>query len=762
MPYHGVNSHLIPFLPYIEKASPTKIDGEWRIPNRLTRPIDINVIKTWLASCDNNHGKTCRQESSTVAPDQLPTWLVDVHRQCIVPFFLGTPYVALSYVWGHQTDFASLTTDTLPKLISEGALAHANTLPRTIHDMLTLSIDLGISHVWIDRLCIVQDDAQQKHTQLKAMGSIYAQAYVTIIAAQSHDASGPLSSRPLRTVAPSKWRSAAQSIISVTKAVSRLTKQQAVSTAISPSPTRAKHWSPSNPNSPVAKGVDDTDHDSEAEDGSPWRKPKTDKDVLNIMSVDLLRTVWFSRGWTFQEFLFSRRKIVFHNNTVNWECRCAAAHERQKTFTVDTKWYVSLDSDDCQKDTNLGVDIDTWPNFHRYARLASLFTPRYLTYPEDSLDAFAGASTAFAKVYAGGLVTGLPAMVFDAALIWLPYHPLQRRKPAFMSEEEAVLPSWSWVSWRGNVQSESWGSGWDYMKESTHQDGDEQWSTISTVEWSHSSTLHSPKIPINVLMDEWRERYFTNRDTCAEPLPDGWTKHAATGKEKPYFSHGTNMPTPQVLFNYPIPIGIDVDGRAYRSRYLHTVTRHATFRPFPKPRSARGSGCAVLALQDPQNGGKLAGSLRLNALEQDVRESFLAGSPLHLIELSRGYASFDSNGVGDNEIINEGGSRGKWENRLTHKHRLADVFDEMTLPGWTDVHVEREGSTCCYEFYNVMWVEWRAVEEDPGVAAPESISAASGPRSSLNIASRLAVGRVERSVWERATDGKQKIAVVLG
>jgi hypothetical protein len=43
---------------------------------------------------------------------------------------------------------------------------------------------MGVRYLWIDCYCIVQDDDQEKHNQLWAMGSIYYNAHFTIIAAE--------------------------------------------------------------------------------------------------------------------------------------------------------------------------------------------------------------------------------------------------------------------------------------------------------------------------------------------------------------------------------------------------------------------------------------------------------------------------------------------------------------------------------------------------------------------------------------------------
>jgi len=670
MPYHGINAHLEPFLPYIEKAESSPVPQEWHLPDNLSRPISVEKVKSWLKNCDRFHADHCR-EYQLAPPDQRPLWLVDVHRKCIVPAKAGVGglvYATLSYVWGNATCF-SLTTDTLDTLLAEGSLNNAG-LPATIRDAMTLAASLDLAYLWVDRLCIVQDSAEEKQAQIKAMASIYSHAYFTIIAAQSHDASGPLTSRPLKDTPPPQRSPGLLATFS--KSLVSWRRTRTYKAKRTKAPENATRFSGS---------------------------PQTDREVMNIMAADLLRTIWFSRGWTFQEFLFSRRKIVFHNNTVNWECHCTSSHEGQVSFANKQCMRPSVHV------TSLGVEIDPWPNFHRYARLAALITPRNFTFPEDVLDAFAGASNAFARIYDGGLVTGLPEMLFDAALIWQPYHPLTRRKAVLAPEGDAVLPSWSWFSWRGNVQSESWQSGYDYLRlpvisekgETVHP----RWSTYQTVDWYHSATLTSTRYCIKSQAFEWRDRYL---DKLGTDLPPGWQRH--TGANGPVFVH-QNVPDQE--FWFPIPIGIG-DGQASRSRFLHCNTRQAKVDAYPEPYLAFASGCAVVALKGPEGG--FAGCLRLNSYKQST-QAF--AEPFHLIELSAGRVSLEHGNGGD--LLD---------------HPLADVFDEWSLPPWnSDKH------SGLYEFYNVMHVEW----------------------VSPNVVSRLAVGRVEKSVWERLAVETVEVAI---
>jgi hypothetical protein len=62
-----------------------------------------------------------------------------------------------------------------------------NRLPETIQDSMLLTSMIGQKYIWIDRLCIIQDDNKHKTTQLSDMASIYVNAFLTIVAAEGKD-----------------------------------------------------------------------------------------------------------------------------------------------------------------------------------------------------------------------------------------------------------------------------------------------------------------------------------------------------------------------------------------------------------------------------------------------------------------------------------------------------------------------------------------------------------------------------------------------
>ena len=141
-------------------------------------------------------------------------------------------------------------------------------LPKTIWDIITLTRQLGESFLWVDSLCIVQDDYEEKEEHLSCMGSIYANAYVTVAATGGTAHSGL---RGIENVTPPMER---------TGAVARY----------------ARHME--------------------------YLQQK-----LQSHHHELQASVWNHRAWTFQEQVFSRRLLVFGKRGVSWECHCTVWFE---------------------------------------------------------------------------------------------------------------------------------------------------------------------------------------------------------------------------------------------------------------------------------------------------------------------------------------------------------------------------------------------------------------------------------------------------
>ena len=144
-----------------------------------------------------HHLATCRTSPihkscpPTPAPrGRQPARLLEITAPLItlVPYSESTAYTALSYSWGppsllSQHPPLTTTTKTLPTLQSGIPIS---SLPLTLRQAVEISsASLGISHIWIDSLCIIQDSVSDWETEAAKMGDVYQQASITIIAASS-------------------------------------------------------------------------------------------------------------------------------------------------------------------------------------------------------------------------------------------------------------------------------------------------------------------------------------------------------------------------------------------------------------------------------------------------------------------------------------------------------------------------------------------------------------------------------------------------
>ncbi len=221
--------------------------------------------------------------------------------------------------------------------------------------------------------------------------------------------------------------------------------------------------------------------------------------------------------------MFSGRKIIFQGETVNWECACAAwpeAHGLVAAGHQSEEPQVEHILPDPEKDSS--AHNAAWPDLHRFARLVCLYNRRDLTYPEDVIDAFAGVVSTLSHSFTGGFLTGLPAMFLDSALLWQPHRPLTRRLKR--GNGEACLPSWSWVGWHGTLNSESWRSGYDYIRKNPDEYYEQDmsvwqpasWHTNSTVSWFYLDDA-GRKHPIDVCGHQHRGVW----PNSTQALPEG-------------------------------------------------------------------------------------------------------------------------------------------------------------------------------------------------------------------------------------------------
>lgn len=264
--------------------------------------------------------------------------VIDVHKECVVYRPQSCDYVTLSYVWGSSEAVTSrspleATSENIRELEVPGNNLF-KTIPTTVKDAMTACREIGKQFLWVDRLCILQDQASA--AAIRDMGMIYANSVLTIIALDNEDAFEGLPgiSRPV----------------------------------LLPLETRIPGW---------------------------CLRQNAKKERTHGFK-------WCARGWTYQEEVFSRRKLYFG--------------KYGPFFKKDTR--------------TPAADI--------FSEIED-FSHRELTYSKDKLRAVEGMLTANCPQ---GHYFGLPLNNFEYAVLWTP-------SPNIDSERFSnSLPSWSWCSVR--------------------------------------------------------------------------------------------------------------------------------------------------------------------------------------------------------------------------------------------------------------------------------------------------------------------------
>lgn len=203
---------------------------------------------------------------------------IDTVEECLVHSYLSIPYLALSYVWGGAKTF-QLTTKNFDSLRIRGSLRrHWSEIPQTIQDAIFLARDTKFRYLWIDQLCIVQDDEENKAMHIQRMDSIYANASITIVAAD-----GDHADHGLRSL----WGG--------------LPRSQ--------SPQKILDFAPHGGKYAISNTYID------------YEQPKK----------------YFTRGWTYQEYNLSRRLLIFVNDKVIWKCLSCEIQEGMTKVTYERR-----------------------------------------------------------------------------------------------------------------------------------------------------------------------------------------------------------------------------------------------------------------------------------------------------------------------------------------------------------------------------------------------------------------------------------------
>ncbi|RSL85424.1 hypothetical protein CDV31_016566, partial [Fusarium ambrosium] len=358
----------------------------------------LRFLKDMLQTCDSGEGlhSHCLHGQAPL----LPTRLLKIGPEDgLLQLYESQPgetgkYIALSHCWGPR---AYQPLRTTKQTLSTGSLS----VPLTSHsavfsDAIWLCRQLGIDYIWIDSLCIVQDDKVDWEIESAKMAQYYSRAHLTIAVETSPNGTVPF----LRE--------------------------------------RNERWQ--------AMAFKTTD-----QDGCPftyavqehYRSDFYEEEPENyyINGRDLLPT----RAWTIQESILSNRIIHFTPSDMIWECHNGtASQDVHRDASTATKFNVrpvfyALDYLEATDEERLEGAYQVWSN------LLEQFSRRSITFESDRLPAFSGIASRFSKYFPGRYLAGIWEANLLPGLCWNRWTGIGS-KPDYLALEESFAPSWSWAS----------------------------------------------------------------------------------------------------------------------------------------------------------------------------------------------------------------------------------------------------------------------------------------------------------------------------
>ncbi|KAL2015711.1 hypothetical protein VTK56DRAFT_4907 [Thermocarpiscus australiensis] len=355
---------------------------------------DIQLISEWLHECVSNHPKCMKPNS------KLPTRVIAVGSGSAQPYLYETrhehaPYIAVSHCWGDPRHRPlTTTTATLPARMKSIPLSD---LPLTFLDAVLLTRALGIAYLWIDSVCIIQDDADDWARESALMTEVYQNAVLTISADGATDSRQGLFQPVGRRAFPNAVEISSSGMANGSELYARLTDLSA-----SEEPVHLVYLKKDNP----------------------------------------LR----DRAWTFQEWLLSSRIIHFTVGEVLWECNTLQRCECQTTQSGTSGGFEGGFSGYAHHaQRSLYVDRGETATLVNWGKVVEEFTRRGITKDTDRLPALSGLAKLTRSDATGDFVAGLWRSELPSSLLWALHGGSSRRHSRYYA------PSWSWASVTGQI-----------------------------------------------------------------------------------------------------------------------------------------------------------------------------------------------------------------------------------------------------------------------------------------------------------------------
>ncbi|KAK5994163.1 hypothetical protein PT974_07604 [Cladobotryum mycophilum] len=370
----------------------------------------ISITRKWLSDCQQLHSRC-----GATTPMNMPTRVIDLGppEASIKPRLFVTNgatdhYVALSYSWGdgvrHKVTLKRATLAGYMKEIPEGDMTLAH------REALQIARELHYRYIWIDALCIVQDDKDDWAQESNRIADVYGNAELTIVAGRSKNSLNGFLGQTL----------------------------QPCQTPSSPSHSSLSY---SRPNTIMPEGSNCY--------VSLQRSHR-------IGPVD-------KRAWCFQESVLSRRMVIYGEEQLIFKCRTRTDYE-DGGYGVH-EWDKGSRRFDPSAGPIVNQHLSQREILEEWYKLTIQYSIRNLWDPTDIFATLCGVATRFQQALGCRYLAGLWENDMIRGLLWKSrrvvageYNVNAMKRPhsaptkyGTATHEITRAPSWSWTALEGHI-----------------------------------------------------------------------------------------------------------------------------------------------------------------------------------------------------------------------------------------------------------------------------------------------------------------------
>ncbi|KAH9218068.1 heterokaryon incompatibility protein-domain-containing protein [Leptodontidium sp. 2 PMI_412] len=349
---------------------------------------------------------------SSNIPKFRPTRIIDVGLEATAQNICLTTlkddmaqYVTLSHCWGDTSAILTTTKDTIKQ---RHRSIPFRDLPKTFQDAVQITRALGLRYLWIDSLCIIQDDKADWELESAKMAEIYLESCLTIAATASVDSTGGFFFN--------RWTSQAGG---------------------------EKNYVETFEFHRTFRDADVTIYARQGLDSGHQR-------MSGYASTSTNTAPLLHRAWAYQERMLAPRMLHVHMEEMFWECKCYTICECgylswEREHLDRNKWFPIRGTLTLKSRIALAVDEATpvedvhtmWLDIvEEYSMLA-------LTKESDRLPALSGLAKYLSQRVQSIYLAGLWESSLAIGLLW---HRCSVLYSSCFRDKLSNVPSWSWAS----------------------------------------------------------------------------------------------------------------------------------------------------------------------------------------------------------------------------------------------------------------------------------------------------------------------------